>query len=154
MLAKLVESPGRLYLRKAAQNYEEDAIQRGALDAAEAIRNVTAEFISVCEKTYADEVVRDDVFKFHRALRKRGCGDRTVHNKHMRLRSFFKFCKLDYSTILPPAPKYDSTLPTTYSAEEITNLLSAAGPYMTIAVELGVSVGYAIRRFSIWNGPI
>jgi integrase len=105
-------------------------------------------------KTYADEVVRDDVFKSHRALRKRGCGDRTVHNKHMRLRSFFKFCKLDYSTILPPAPKYDSTLPTTYSAEEITNLLSAAGPYMTIAVELGVSVGYAIRRFSIWNGPI
>jgi integrase len=59
----------------------------------------------------------------------------------MRLRSFFKFCKLDYSTILPPAPKYDSTLPTTYSAAEITNLLSAAGPYMTIAVELGRKCG-------------
>jgi integrase len=138
---KLVEDATRLFLRKAAQNYEEDAKQRGAMDAAEVIRHVMDEFISVCGKTYADEITREDVFSFHKALRNRGCGDRTVNNKHMRLRSFLKFCKLNYSAIVPPTPKYDSTLPTTYSNEEIAEILRAANPYMTIAIELGRKCG-------------
>jgi integrase len=138
---QLIEDTTRLILRKAALNYEEDAKQRGARDAAEVIRHVMDEFISVCGRTYVDEVTREDVFSFHKALRARGCGDRTVHNKHMRLRSFFKFSKLDYAAIIPPAPKYDSTLPTTYSNEEITKILKAADPYMTLAIELGRKCG-------------
>lgn len=138
---RLLEDATRLFLRKAALNYEEDAKSRGAMDAAEVIKHVMDEFISVSGKTYVDEITREDVFSFHKTLRNRGCGDRTVHNKHMRLRSFLKFCKLDYAAILPPAPKYDSTLPTTYSNEEITKILKVADPYMSIAIELGRKCG-------------
>ncbi len=60
------------------------------------------------------------MFKFHKALRVRGCSDRTVSNKHKRLRSFLIFCKLDHKEILPPTPKYDATLPNTYAVEDRT----------------------------------
>jgi integrase len=137
----IAEKPGRLYLRKAALEFEDDAKHRGALEAAEVNRNVTAEFIAVSGRVYADEVVKSDVYKFHKALRDRGCSPRTVSNKHKRLRSFFKFCKLNHTEILPPTPKYDATLPNTYAVEERANILSVADPYMRIAIELGMMCG-------------
>jgi len=138
---KLIEDPKRLHIRKAAQAFEMDAKQRGAMEAAEMNRHVMAEFIVECGKTFTDEITRDDVFKFHRALRARGCGDRTVSNKHMRLRSFLRFCKLDYSDILPPAPKFDARQPDTYTLKERTDILGAADANMRIALELGMMCG-------------
>lgn len=138
---KVAEEPGRKFLRKAALAFEEDAKQRGAMESAEVNRHVSAEFMAVTGRTYVDEVTREDVFKFHRALRARGCSDRTVSNKHKRLRSFLIFCKLDHKEILPPTPKYDATLPNTYAVEDRTKILKVADPYMRIAIELGLMCG-------------
>lgn len=138
---KLIEDPKRMPLRKAALAFEEDAKQRGAMEAAEMNRHVMAEFVAACGKTYVDEITRDDVFRFHKTLRERRCSDRTVSNKHMRLRSFLRFCKLDYSEILPPAPKFDTRQPVTYTLEERAQILNAAEPYMLIALELGLMCG-------------
>jgi hypothetical protein len=56
---------------------------------ARARRNpVTREFIATTGVTYTDEVTRDLVFRFHKALRSRGLAERTVSNKRKRLRSF------------------------------------------------------------------
>ena len=138
---KVIEEAGRLYLRKAAQNFEEDAKNRQALEAAEVNRLVTEEFIAVTGLTYADEVTRDHVFRFHKALRKRGLGDRTVANKHARLRSFLRYCKLDYTDILPPAPTYEKKDPTIYTVEQVDSILCAADGYMRLAIELGLMCG-------------
>ena len=138
---KVAEEPGRKYLRKASLAFEDDAKQRGALESAEVNRHVTAEFIAVTGRTYVDEITRDDVFRFHKALRARGCSERTVSNKHKRLRSFFRYCKLDYADILPPTPKYDATLPNTYAPEDRTKILKVADPYLRIAIELGLMCG-------------
>ncbi|SNS77618.1 Site-specific recombinase XerD [Granulicella rosea] len=138
---KVEEDPGRVVLRKAALRFENDAKERGALEAAEVNRNVTDEFLAVTGRTYADEVTRDDVFKFYRALKNRGCGSRTVSNKHKRLRSFFRFCKLDYSEILPPTPKYDATVPNTYGADDRGDILKVADLYMRLVIELGMMCG-------------
>lgn len=138
---KIVEETGRLYLRKAAQRFEEDAKDRDALEAAEVNRLVCEEFLAVTQLTYADEVTRDSVFKFHRALRARGLSDRTVSNKHARLRSFLRYCQIDYKTILPPKPKYDATLPTTYTMEQMASILGAADDYMRLVIELGLMCG-------------
>lgn len=87
---KVAEEPGRRFIRKAALAFEDDAKQRGTLESAAVNAHVTTEFLHVTGKTYVDEITRDDVFRFHKALRARGCSERTVSNKHKRLRSFFR----------------------------------------------------------------
>ena len=78
------------------------------------------------KKSYVDEICREDLFDFHSALRKRGCSDRTVANKHTRAVSFLRFAGVDKG-ILPPVPRYDETLPTIYTREQIANILVSAG---------------------------
>jgi integrase len=138
---KIIEETGRLYLRRAAIKFEEDAKDRNALEAAEVNRLVCEEFIAVTGLVYADEITREHVFKFHRALRARGLSDRTLANKHARLRSFLRYCKLDYKDILPPTPKYDATLPDTYTLEQTGKILGVADAYMRLAIELGLMCG-------------
>ncbi len=149
---KIVEEPGRVYLRKAALRFEDDAKDRKAFEAAEVNRLVTAEFIAVTGRTYADEVTRDDVLKFHKALRARGLSDRTVSNKHKRLASFFKFCKMD-KEILPPCPKFEKKIPNAYSKDDNKKILEAADDYMRMVIELGLKCGLRdqeIRHFE-WS---
>jgi integrase len=139
--AKVVEEQGRINLRAAAVSFEDDARDRKALEAAEVNRLVCDEFLDVTGCVYADEISRDSVLKFHRALRARGCSDRTVANKHKRLRSFLIFLKIDYKEFLPPTPKYDKTLPTKYSKVEAGRILAAADDYMRLVIELGLQCG-------------
>jgi integrase len=115
----------RKTLAASAAEYVKDARDRGATEATLQAESVTAEFIKVARKTYVDEIDRQDVLAFHKALRKRGCGDRTVANKHARLKSWFLFAGVDRS-IMPPAPKYEEALPTIYELDTISTLLGQA----------------------------
>ncbi|HEV2483976.1 MAG TPA: hypothetical protein VGT08_00420 [Terracidiphilus sp.] len=115
----------RKVLSGTAAVYIRDAEQRGATEAAEQARLVAAEFMRVVHKTYLDEVTRDDVFRFHESLRKRGCEERTVANKHQRLKSWLRFSGFETS-ILPPKPRYEEELPTIYTRDEISTLLANA----------------------------
>jgi integrase len=96
-------------------------------------------------KTYVDELARDDIYRFHAALRKRGCRDRTVANKHQRLTSWLRLAGID-KTILPPTPKYEEKLPTIYDRDQISTLLAEAGPYMRMAILLGLKCGLRDRE--------
>lgn len=138
--AKIIEEVGRTYIRRAAGLYIQDCENRHATEAAEQARLVTDEFMEVSRKTFVDELTRDDIFRFHRALRERGCVDRTVANKHARLKSFLKFAGADLS-ILPPKPKYEEELPTIYTPEELQAILSAADDYMRVVIEMGLKLG-------------
>jgi integrase len=138
---KLEEEPTRLSIRKAAQNFIRDAESRAVHEAAEVNRLVMDEFIATVSKTFVDEITREDVLRFHAALRKRGLSDRTVSNKDDRLRSFLRFCKVSLADIMPPKPKYEETLPTTYEGDEIRRLLKSADGYMQLTVELGLKCG-------------
>lgn len=130
----------RKALRTTAKAYIEDAEHRSANEAALQARSVSGEFMTVIGKTFVDEVVRQDFFRFHAALRKRGCGDRTIANKHTRLASWLRFAGIDKS-IIPPVPKYDQQLPTVYSKEQTRALLEAADDYMKIAILLALKCG-------------
>ena len=125
---QVIQKPGRKTLKDTASAYISDAEGRNANEAAEQARLVTSEFIDLMrkkKKTYVDEIDRDDVFSFHVSLHKRGCGDRTVANKHTRLASWLRFSGID-KTILPPVPRYEEKLPTVYSSDETRALLAAA----------------------------
>jgi integrase len=139
--ARVVEEEHRKYIRRAADRYIQDCENRKAMEAAEQARLVTDEFMEVTRKTFVDEIVKDDIYRFHRALRERGCGDRTIANKHARLKSFLKFAGVDVKTVMPPEPRYEESLPTIYSGEEIRAILKAADPYMHLVVEMGLKLG-------------
>lgn len=134
------EEPGRVNLLAKAREFVRDAEQRGANVAADVNRLVTSEFLRIVKKSYADEIRREDLFDFHAALRKRGCSDRTVANKHARITSFLRFAGVDRS-ILPPPPRYDETLPTIYTSDEISSILGAADPYLHLVIGLGLKCG-------------
>jgi integrase len=136
-----VDKEDRQTLARTAAAYIRDAQQRGAMEAADQARLVNEEFRKLLNrKTYVDEITRDDIFRFHTALRKRGCSDRTVANKHQRLTSWLRFAGID-KTILPPVPKYEETLPTIYTSDEISTMLAEAAPYMKMAILLALKCG-------------
>jgi integrase len=134
------EDPSRVSLAAKTREFIRDAGQRGAMVAADVNRLVTAEFLRVVKKAYADEIRREDLFDFHAALRKRGCADRTIANKHARVTSFLRFAGVDRK-ILPPPPRYDETLPTIYRSEEIADILGAADGYMHLVIDLALKCG-------------
>jgi integrase len=134
------EDRKRVNLAEMARAFIRDAEQRGALSAADVNRQVTEEFLRIVKKTFLDDIRRDDIFAFHEALRKRGCSDRTIANKHVRMASFLRFAGIDKS-ILPPVPKYDETLPTMYTRDQIATILGAADPYMHLVIGLALKCG-------------
>jgi integrase len=137
----LPEVPGRKYLRREANRYIQDRKDAGAMEAAQKSENVLEEFILTSGRTFVDEITRQDIFDYHAYLRKQWRTDRTIAEKHTRLRSFLKFAGVDVKTVMPEKPKYEKALPTVYSAEEIESLLSTADPYMRLAIELGYKTG-------------
>jgi integrase len=134
------EETDRVSLARKAREFVRDAEQRGALTAAQMNRRVTAEFLRAVKKTYVDEIRREDLFDFHAAMRKHGSADRTVANKHVRAASFLRFAGID-PKIIPPVPRYDETLPTIYTREQIKDILAGAGPYMRVAIGLALKCG-------------
>jgi integrase len=137
----LPEVPGRKYLRREANAYIEDRKNARAMEAARKAENVLSEFIAVSGRTFLDEVTRDDIFHYHAYLRKQGREDRTIAEKHTRLRSFLRFAGVDVKSLMPEKPKYEKALPTVYSDREIESLLSAADSYLGLAIELGYMCG-------------
>lgn len=130
----------RSTLAGTAAEYIKDAEDQGHTEAAAQARSVTAEFIRIVRKTYVDEVTREDVLKFHAALRKRGCEDRTVANKDARARSWLRFAGMDKDK-LPPKPRYEEKLPTIYTSDQISSSLGAADPYMGLVIGLALKCG-------------
>jgi integrase len=92
------------------------------------------------KKFHVDQIVRDDFFLYHAALRARGCRDRTVANSHERLASWLRFGGMDRNNI-PPTPKYEDKLPTIYSSDQTRGMLIVAEPYMRVCILLGLKCG-------------
>lgn len=115
----------RVAIKNARKKYEEAALARGANEVAEVVERTLREFQSVCSKTYVDELTREDVTKFHAALRKRDMGDRTVHNRHMNLRSFILFVGLDADEVCGPTPRYEEQVVEIFESEDLEPFFSA-----------------------------
>ncbi len=121
----LEEDSSRKTVAVELKRFIEAAKDRGSEVAADVYRLAGDEFVSVIRKTYLDEITAGDILKFQRALRKRGCSDRTIANRHASIISFLRWCGLDVKTLAPRKPKYEKTLPETYTSEELTALFQA-----------------------------
>lgn len=147
---EIVKGEERNTLRGSAAAYISDAEGRGAMAAASMARSATAEFLGLTKKTYVDEIRKEDIYRFHAALRKRKCGDRTVANKHARIVSWLRFAGIDKANI-PPKPKYEEGLPTVYEPDQYKALLATADPYMRICILLALKCGLRDRNCDTSN---
>ena len=137
---QVVEPAESKTLKATAAAYIDNAVKRGASEAAEQARLVCNEFLRLMKATKVDQVTQDDIFAYHEWLRKNQCGDRTVSNKHMRLTSWLRFAGIDPKQI-PPRPRYEEKLPDMYSSAQTSALLAAADPYMRMCILLALKCG-------------
>jgi len=119
----VVLDPKRVGLRDAAKKFSLAAFDRGSKEASEIYERTLDDFLAGCNKSYADELVHDDVLKFHGQMRKRGLSDRTVHNRHMALRSFILTLGFSVDQVKAitgrRAPKFEKTMPEIYEPSEL-----------------------------------
>jgi integrase len=138
--AKIVEETGRVYLRRAFAMYIQDRENRNTLEAKAQAELVGEEFLTMCGRTFVDEVVTDDIYRFHKALRNRKAAPRTLANKHERLKSILLFAGVS-KDVIPPTPKYDKALPTTYTPDEVKAIRAAADEQMLRIIDLCLKCG-------------
>jgi integrase len=120
---KVVTDTKRVVLKTEAIRFAQAALARGSNEAAEMYQRTLDDFLTGCSKVYADELTHADVLKFHAQMRGRGLADRTVHNRHMYLRSFLLtlgFSAEQVKTIAgKKAPKYEKTMPEIYEPADL-----------------------------------
>jgi integrase len=119
----VVLDPKRIALRDEAKKFSLAAFDRGSKEASEIYERTLEEFLAGCNKTYADELTHDDVLNFHGQMRKRGLSDRTIHNRHMALRSFILTLGFTVEQVKAiagrRAPKFEKTMPEIYEPHEL-----------------------------------
>jgi integrase len=139
------EARGRLRLADAFDDYIEDALKRGALEAREQAILVKAEFLELVSVNFADEVTRDRILSFDAALRERGRVNRTIANKRQRLQSMLRWAGVD-PKIFPPKPKFEKKLPSIYAPDELAGLFRMANPYEATFFNLALKLGLRDRE--------
>jgi integrase len=127
-------------IKNAAKAYIADLETRKIMEAAAQAKLVLTEFMPLCNVTYVRGINRSMILAFHTKLRKRGLSERTVANKHNRLKAFLRFSKVD-TKFMPDAPKYEKGLPTIYTSKETTAILAASDDYLRLAISLGLKLG-------------
>ncbi len=129
-----------ILLKNAATAYIADCKARRVAEAEAQARLVLEEFVPLCNSVYVRGITREMVLDFHARLRNRGCTERTIANKHDRLKAFLRFCKVDVS-FMPDSPKYEKGLPTIYTQAETAAILAAADDYMRLSISMGLKLG-------------
>jgi integrase len=146
--AGMVRNPLTL-IKNAADAYVNDLKRRLKFEAARQARLTLDQFIQgVCDKeriTTVKGITRETVLKFHDVLRKRRRVERTVANKDTRLRSWFKWLKIDTSFLTKAdKPTFEESEPTIYNPAELRAILDAAdasNPCMGIALRMALMLG-------------
>jgi integrase len=140
--AVLVEEAGRVPLRRQATKFVQAAEDRGSIVASKAYRLAVDDFLSITGRTYADQVTPEDIAAHHLALKRRGSSARTVHNRHMLVKSFLIDSGVSAKTVGKGAPKYDKTLPEVYDPADLKTFYdSLQSPYHLLIFDLLLKTG-------------
>jgi integrase len=131
------------FLMSAARAYVKDWEARNAVEAAYQAQSVLNEFLPLCKVHMVKQVTRQHILDYHKALKDRGLSDRTLHNKHERLKAFLRFAGVDVKDkkLMPPAPKYEEGLPDIYEPSHTKAILKAADVYMNMVISLCLKLG-------------
>lgn len=121
---KVADDAGRLSLAAELDRFVQAAEDRGASVAARVYRYACNEFLLLVNKTYADELTAEDLLRYRRELRKRVAA-RTLSNRHAHVIAFMRWCGLDAKALSPIRPRYEKTIPESYTSEEMRRLFAS-----------------------------
>jgi integrase len=140
-------------LTTAAPFYIRDCERRQKPEAAIQAKKTLDEFLPLCPVSHVRSITREMVLKYHATLRSKGLKERTIANKHTRVKSFLRFCKVDTSFMKGIAPTYEDTLPTIYDPSQVKAIREAADPYMRLVVDMALKLGLREQEllFSEWS---
>jgi integrase len=139
-----------LIISTAKDSYVRDLTQQKKAEMAEKAQHVLSEFETFCAShkfkvMHSRSITRQHILDFHTHLRKKGNSERTIHDKHQRVKAWLRFCSVDTS-FMPPAPKYEETLPTIYEKKQVDDIRAAADDEMRIAIDLCWMLGLRERE--------
>jgi hypothetical protein len=148
---QVVEETGRRTLRDECKRFIQAAKDRGSKEAAEVYALALEEFLSGCPKIFVDELAKEDVTRFHVALKARGMAARTVHNRHMSVRAFLISLGLDPKALAGKAPRFDKTLPEIFEPGELAAFFESLDTdydrlFFTLILKTGLREREAMRR--------
>jgi integrase len=139
---KIQEEPDRLNLRRELIKFTEIVKDRGSDEASRVYQASAEDFLFVTGRTYADEIVPEDITRYQRELRKRKLADRTIYNRHQQLMPFLRHLKLDVKALSPTKPRYEEALPEIYSPELLVMLFTSLhDDQQTLTYELLLKAG-------------
>lgn len=151
--AKLLEEPGRAHLSKQLTRFVTKTEDRGSLVAAKGYRFAGEEFLSIVGKSFADEITDEDIGLYHRQLRKRGCAERTILNRHRAVKAFLRDAGVPVHTIMKVSPKAETTLPQVYTPDELKAFFGSLSSHLhvcTFQVLLKLGLRDQEAQFLMW----
>ncbi|HEX4065296.1 MAG TPA: site-specific integrase [Acidobacteriaceae bacterium] len=136
------------YIESAAATYVRDLHQRKKHEMEEKARHVLEEFQEICRKAgiiHTISITRQHILNYHKDQRTKGSSERTIADKHQRVKAWLKFCKIDTS-FMPPEPTYERKEVTVYTPAQIKAVRAAADPYMRMVIDLALKLGLRERE--------
>ncbi len=122
------ETASRVYLSAARDRFlEKKRLVDRDDETITQYEKLTAEFLGVVGKKFADELGEIDLLRFCDALRKRGCEERTVKNYYSAIATFLFSCGIDHKSLVAKEnrPRKDDPLPVEYEPEEVKAFVAA-----------------------------
>jgi integrase len=150
-----------IHIKTAAPAYVKDCVQRKKPEAAIQAKKTLDEFVRYCPVAHVRSITREMVLSYHKGLRAKGLTERTIANKHTRVKSFLRFCNVETAFMKGITPAYEEKLPTIYDHAQIEAIIRAADPYMCLVIEMALMLGLREQElmFAAWedvesNNPV
>jgi len=126
------ETPKRNTLAQLRDKFLEKRLSRGSEDAKANYRAVVNEFVTVCGRTFPEQIEDVDVIRYCDGLERRGLSPRTRANRYATLRGFLRSIGIDYKKLMDERDhkmlkKFVKAEVETYTDEEIEKLIGAEG---------------------------
>lgn len=144
---KVEDSPGRVNLRKKADDYIDRQIKRGKVRASQTFKIAVDEFLPAVSVTYADQLRERHILDWYDALRKQGNSPRTIYNKHVSVFGFLRWCDVDTKKLAAKAPAFTEPEVEIYKPEELTMFFaSLKKPYQRIVFDVLLKTGLRMQE--------
>jgi integrase len=157
-------------LRRAVTAYYDHLRRVNRPEALEQAKQTLADLLDHgCKRTVMTKNVDADCLLSHyewlrtegcrrmaRSGEKTGCSERTVHNKHTRIRSFLIWCKVNTSFMKGLLKRPEGKEVDAYTAADVATIRSAAvdyAPEMALVLEMGLQLGLREQElmFAVWS---
>jgi integrase len=151
---QIVETGGRIHLRKKALAYIERQEARGKLKHAERFRSSFEEFQRSSGVEYADQLAEQKILRWYASMRAKGNQDRTIYNKHVSVFGFLKWAGVETKPLAARAPRYTEKEVEVYEPGELKVFFdSLSKPYHGIVFQVLLKTGLRMQEamFLEWH---